>query len=122
MVLVWSSLKNWNPIICAVNPLTGPGQKQGAPQFCGGLHPQPGAPTPLSAISRESSRTHVPDLEVLPHEEVQGGTGMGPDGANAAAAVPQEPQAQVCTLLCLLFKQQLRELENSRGGNWNRQE
>lgn len=42
---------------------------------------------------------------------------MGPDGADAAAAVPQEPQAQVCTLLCLLLKQQLRELENSTGGN-----
>lgn len=93
-------------------------QDQGVPQLCGGLYAKPAAPNPIICNKPvKSSRTHVANLEVLPHEEVQGGTGVGPDGVDAAAAVPQEPQAQVCTLLCLLLKQQLRELENSRGGN-----
>lgn len=35
---------------------------------------------------------------------------MGSDGANATATIPQETQAQVSTLLCLLLKQQLWKL------------
>lgn len=38
---------------------------------------------------------------------------MGPDGADAAAAVPQEPQAEVGTLLRFLFKQELGELQRN---------
>lgn len=35
---------------------------------------------------------------------------MGSDGADATATIPQEPQAQVSTLLGLLLKQQLWKL------------
>lgn len=54
--------------------------------------------------------SHISNLKVLSHEEVEGGTGMGSDGANATATIPQETQAQVSTLLCLLLKQQLWKL------------
>lgn len=33
--------------------------------------------------------THIADLEVLSHEEIEGSAGVGPDGTNAAAAAPQ---------------------------------
>lgn len=62
--------------------------------------------------------THVADLEVLPHEQVQGGAGVGADGAHAAAAVAEQPQAQVSTLLGLLFKQELRELGGQQRHTW----
>lgn len=35
---------------------------------------------------------------------------MRPYRADTAATVSQEPQAQICTLLSLFFKEQLREL------------
>lgn len=54
--------------------------------------------------------SYISNLKVLSHEEVEGGTGMGSDGANATATIPQETQAQVSTLLCLLLKQQLWKL------------
>lgn len=47
---------------------------------------------------------YVANLEVLAHEEVEGGAGMGADGADAAAAVAQEPQAEVGTQLRVLLK------------------
>lgn len=56
--------------------------------------------------------THVANLKVLPHEEVQGGTGVGPNGTYAAAAAPQQSQTQISTLLCLLLKEQFRKLHN----------
>lgn len=34
------------------------------------------------------SCTYITNLKVLPHEEVEGGAGVGPDGSNAAAAAP----------------------------------
>lgn len=40
---------------------------------------------------------------------------MRTDGADAAAAVPQEPQAEVSTQLCVLLKQQLWELAPRAG-------
>lgn len=55
--------------------------------------------------------THVSNLKVLPHEEVEGGAGVGSDGTYATAAAPQKSQAQVCTLLRLFFKQKFRELK-----------
>lgn len=54
--------------------------------------------------------THVPDLVVLAHEEVERGAGVRADGADAAAAVSQEPQAEVGTQLRVLLEQQLWEL------------
>lgn len=59
------------------------------------------------------SVSHISNLKVLSHEEVEGGAGVGSDGANATATVPQEPQAQVSTLLCLLLKQQLWKLKHT---------
>lgn len=53
---------------------------------------------------------HMADLEVLAHEEVERGAGVRADGADSAAAVSQEPQAEVGTQLCVFFEQQLREL------------
>lgn len=53
---------------------------------------------------------HISNLKVLSHEEVEGGACVGSDGADATATVPQEPQAQVSTLLGLLLKQQLWKL------------
>lgn len=58
--------------------------------------------------------THVADLKVLPHEEVERGAGVGPDGTDAAAAAPEQPQTQVGTLLRLLLEQQLGELRRRR--------
>ena len=54
--------------------------------------------------------THIADLEVLPHEQVERGGSVRADGADAAAAVSQQAQTQVSTLLRLLLKQQLGEL------------
>lgn len=62
-----------------------------------------------------SSCTNVADLKVLPHEEVEGGAGVGSDGADAAAAAPQQSQTQVGTLLRLLLEQQFRKLQRRRG-------
>ena len=59
---------------------------------------------------KQTKCAYVADLKILPHEEVEGGAGVGADGADAAATAPQQPQAKVCTLLCLLLKQQLWEL------------
>lgn len=42
---------------------------------------------------------------------------MRPYRADTAATVSQEPQAQICTLLSLFFKQQLRELEKAAHEN-----
>lgn len=61
--------------------------------------------------------TYVPNLKVLPHQKVKRGTRVRPYRADAAATVSQEPQAQVCTLLSLFFKQQLRELEKQHMRN-----
>lgn len=53
---------------------------------------------------------YVADLEILAHEKVEGGAGVHADGADAAAAVPQEPQAEVGAQLRVFLEQQLREL------------
>lgn len=50
------------------------------------------------------------NLEILAHEEVEGGAGVRANGADAAAAVSQEPQAEVGTQLRVLLEQQLWEL------------
>lgn len=50
------------------------------------------------------------DLEVLAHEQVERGAGMGADGADAAATVSQKPQAEVGTKLGVFLEKQLREL------------
>lgn len=47
---------------------------------------------------------HVADLEILAHEEVERGAGVRADGGDAAAAVSQEPQAEVSTELRVLFE------------------
>lgn len=44
------------------------------------------------------------------HGEVEGGTGLTPVLINGAAAVLKHLLAQVCTLLCLLLKQQVPKL------------
>jgi len=44
---------------------------------------------------------------------------MGPNGADAAAAVPQEAQAQVRTLLRFFLKQELGELSKTTQNNDN---
>lgn len=62
--------------------------------------------------------THIPNLKVLPHEEVKRGTGVWPYGADTAATVSQEPQAQIRTLFRLFFKQQLWELETQHVRKW----
>lgn len=54
--------------------------------------------------------TYIANLEILAHEEVEGGAGVCADGADAAAAVSQEPQAEVGAQLRVLLKQQLWEL------------
>ncbi len=54
--------------------------------------------------------SHISNLKVLSHEEVEGGAGVGSDCADATATIPQEPQAQVSTLLGLLLKQQFWKL------------
>lgn len=64
-----------------------------------------------------SCDTYVADLKVLPHEQVERRAGVGSDDADAAAAAPQQPQAQVSTLLGLLLKQQLRKLQKQREVN-----
>lgn len=46
---------------------------------------------------------------------------MGSDGADAAAAAPQQPQTQVGTLLRLLLEQQFRKLQKRRGVSSARQ-
>lgn len=67
----------------------------------------------IPGIVRHSS-TYIANLKVLPHEEVEGGTGVGSDGAYAAAAAPQQSQAQISTLLRFLLKEQLRKLHGPR--------
>jgi hypothetical protein len=54
--------------------------------------------------------TYIPDLKVLPHEEVKGGTSVRPDCTDAATAMTEKPEAQIRTLLCLFLKQELRKL------------
>lgn len=49
--------------------------------------------------------TYIANLKVLPHEEVEGSTGMGSDRAYAAAAAPQQSQTQISTLLCFFLKE-----------------
>lgn len=61
--------------------------------------------------------THVADLKILPHKQVERSTGVGSDDADAAAAAPQQPQTQVSTLLRLLLKQQFRKLQKQREVN-----
>lgn len=73
-------------------------------------HPPPlartlGRPRPVPAAP-----THVANLEILAHEEVERGAGVSADGADAAAAVSQEPQAEVGAQLSVLLEQQLWEL------------
>lgn len=60
------------------------------------------------------SSTHVANLKVLPHEEVEGGAGMGPDGTYAAAAAPQQSQTQISTLLRFFLEQKFRKLHRQR--------
>lgn len=77
----------------------------------------------LAALTRASGRpcplpaapTYVADLEILAHEEVERGAGVHADGADAAAAVSQEPQAEVSTELGVLLEQQLWELPAGAG-------
>lgn len=68
-------------------------------------------PTTNQHVRPIEACTHVSDLEILPHQEVKGGAGVSPDGPDAAAAAPQEPQTKVGALLRLLLKQQLRKLQ-----------
>lgn len=44
------------------------------------------------------------------HDEIESGTGLASVLINRAAAVLEDLLAQVCTLLCLLLKQQVSEL------------
>lgn len=39
-----------------------------------------------------SSCTHIANLKILSHEEVEGCAGVGSDDANATAAAPQQSQ------------------------------
>lgn len=55
--------------------------------------------------------THIANLKVLPHQEVEGCAGVRSDGAYAAAAAPQQAQTQVSTLLGFLLEQQLGKLQ-----------
>lgn len=71
--------------------------------------------TTLWVVTLESfSCTHIADLKVLSHEEVEGGAGVGPDGTYAAAAAPQQSQTQVSTLLRFLLEQQFRKLHRQK--------
>ena len=72
------------------------------------------------ANNEKGSFTHVANLEVLSHEQVEGGAGVGADGADAGTAVAEQAQAQVRTLLRLLLKQELRVLGNGQGGGKER--
>lgn len=64
-----------------------------------------------AASSRDLlDRTHIANLKVLPHEQVEGSAGVGADDADAAAAAPQQPETEVGALLRLLLKQQLGKL------------
>lgn len=47
------------------------------------------------------------------HDEVEGGTGMGPVLIHRAAAVLKYLLAKVCTLFCLLLKQQVPKLHTN---------
>ena len=58
--------------------------------------------------------THVPEIEVVPHQQVEGGTRPRPDVRHGGGAVPQETGTQVCALLCLLLEQELGELVDDR--------
>lgn len=53
---------------------------------------------------------YMADLEVLAHEQVERGAGVDADGADAAAAVSQKPQAEVGTELSVFLEKQLWEL------------
>lgn len=48
------------------------------------------------------------------HDEVEGGTGLTPVLIDRTAAVLKHLLAQVCTLLCLLLKQQVPKLQSNR--------
>lgn len=61
------------------------------------------------------AETYIANLEVLPHEQVERGGRVTPDGADAAAAVTQEAQAQVGTQLRVLLEQHLWELDQTTG-------
>lgn len=54
--------------------------------------------------------SHISDLKVLSHEEVERCAGVGSDGADAAATVSEETQTQIGTLFRLFLKQQLWKL------------
>lgn len=73
-------------------------------------HPLPAYPPSIAPNPCSAASTYMANLEILAHEEVEGGAGMCANGADAAAAVPQEPQAEVGTQLRVLLEQQLREL------------
>lgn len=52
----------------------------------------------------DSLFTYISNLKVLSHEQIKGGRGVTSDRADAAAAVAQQTQTQVCTKFCVLFK------------------
>lgn len=56
-------------------------------------------------------RAYAGGTEAVSHKEVKGGTGLNPSGIHAAAAMLQDPLAEVGTLLHFLFKQQVSKLK-----------
>lgn len=58
----------------------------------------------LTKITIISDSTYISYFKVVPHEEVEWSSSMGPHSANAGGAVFEQLQAQVSTLLCLLIK------------------
>lgn len=64
-------------------------------------------------VKTQPQKTYISDLKVLPHEQVERSGGVTPDGADAAAAVTQETQAQVGAQLRVFFKQHLWELDKT---------
>lgn len=64
----------------------------------------------LYSLINPGINTHVADLKVLSHEEVEWGAGVWAYRTDAAAAVSEKPEAQVRTLLGLFFEQEFREL------------
>lgn len=67
-----------------------------------------------TGVETQLAQTYISDLKVLPHEQVERSGGVTPDGADAAAAVTQEAQAQVGTQLRVLLEQHLWELDETR--------
>jgi len=61
---------------------------------------------------REILKTYISNLKVLSHEHVERSTSVGSDICEYRAAVTQQSQAEVSTLLGVFLKQQLRKLQH----------